>query len=1066
MCTNTCNYPSDGDCDDGGPGYDYRACTLGTDCVDCGVRAYPSPSSPPPRPPAPMPPTSPGECHAGSACGACLWVATSGLTDHTTSPPFTLAGSHCSVKPGTGGSCVWDGSGQYYSYERCTITANRNINVNTEYFSVHGSDGLYYYPTTGVNAGSFRYTSGPQLTMSSGASFWWYTGRGGNSYGFEICASEVYPTCSASLASGTLCQGGCGITQSSWVYRTYRGANPPPSTPPTPPSSPPAIPPPLSPGDCHHGEACGACLFDTDFDSAAWWTVSVGSGSTCKLVDARPWCITDNADNYNERCTFTAVQDFALDVVSFSTPNRYDNLDYYPTSGTARRFNLNSGPANVQMSAGDTLRWSTSGVNPAEGFEICAAETGYTSAISSCSANLQDGTLCMGASGCGETGRYYLSSRDGAPPPSSPPVPPPASPPPLQPGECHSDACGVCLMEVAGAALDDYDFWSVSDDSTSPSATQTCEVLPSDKKCVHEGCTSTGIGSGSETCNTVNNERCTFTVLQDFSVTSTQFSTEANFDKLYLYPTGSSSRLTFSGSSGPTNVAMTAGDTMWFYADSSNPRAYAGFTVCVQPGSLPDCSANTAAGTLCAGGCNTNPEKFYTVVHDTQPPATPPTPPPPPAYPPGILAMAAGYTLITAGSCPFSPQSQTQCQVAAYQLGLSDVTAASTYSYYYYLFKAGCNYRNNVLFWVPQGTANSCSGTSQCICQTSPPAPPPTPPPSPEPPVAPPHPPHADCEKGQGCGLCLSETTEPSAWWTATGTGCAVSTSNSKCVDDGLSDETGNNERCTMTALQHMTLNVRSFATEHRYDYLTVGGTRYSGATSSTTGPQGVALAPGDTMYWYTDTSAGEDGFEICASIPQCDPSAVVEDGICRGGCSTTPGRVYKVHYLVPPPPAVPPLPPSPPPTPPSPPPPAPPSPPPPSSPPSPPPPMVPGAALVEVAQTKISVGFTVAGNVADQDEDALKEVFTEQFSCYPPTCTLEVSISSASVRIDVEVVVNGDASAQTAGTDTFASSASTVLSESLGLSLQGSVTKTAVVEQVQIQVAPPPPAPPPASTS
>ncbi|XP_077867520.1 scavenger receptor cysteine-rich domain-containing protein DMBT1-like [Saccoglossus kowalevskii] len=37
-CDNTCIYPSDGLCDDGGDGSDYDLCALGTDCDDCGVR--------------------------------------------------------------------------------------------------------------------------------------------------------------------------------------------------------------------------------------------------------------------------------------------------------------------------------------------------------------------------------------------------------------------------------------------------------------------------------------------------------------------------------------------------------------------------------------------------------------------------------------------------------------------------------------------------------------------------------------------------------------------------------------------------------------------------------------------------------------------------------------------------------------------------------------------------------------------------------------------------------------------------------------------------------------------
>jgi len=35
-CHNTCEYPSDGGCDDGGPGAEYAICSLGTDCADCG----------------------------------------------------------------------------------------------------------------------------------------------------------------------------------------------------------------------------------------------------------------------------------------------------------------------------------------------------------------------------------------------------------------------------------------------------------------------------------------------------------------------------------------------------------------------------------------------------------------------------------------------------------------------------------------------------------------------------------------------------------------------------------------------------------------------------------------------------------------------------------------------------------------------------------------------------------------------------------------------------------------------------------------------------------------------
>jgi len=38
ICTNTCRWAYDGECDDGGSNSDYNVCTYGTDCYDCGTR--------------------------------------------------------------------------------------------------------------------------------------------------------------------------------------------------------------------------------------------------------------------------------------------------------------------------------------------------------------------------------------------------------------------------------------------------------------------------------------------------------------------------------------------------------------------------------------------------------------------------------------------------------------------------------------------------------------------------------------------------------------------------------------------------------------------------------------------------------------------------------------------------------------------------------------------------------------------------------------------------------------------------------------------------------------------
>jgi len=50
LCTNTCRWHNDVDCDDGGPGYDYSLCDLGSDCADCGERHGAESEDPPPPP--------------------------------------------------------------------------------------------------------------------------------------------------------------------------------------------------------------------------------------------------------------------------------------------------------------------------------------------------------------------------------------------------------------------------------------------------------------------------------------------------------------------------------------------------------------------------------------------------------------------------------------------------------------------------------------------------------------------------------------------------------------------------------------------------------------------------------------------------------------------------------------------------------------------------------------------------------------------------------------------------------------------------------------------------------
>lgn len=53
LCTNTCDFGGDSECDDGGQGSEYTSCPSGSDCEDCGIRGghvhEPPPSLPSPH---------------------------------------------------------------------------------------------------------------------------------------------------------------------------------------------------------------------------------------------------------------------------------------------------------------------------------------------------------------------------------------------------------------------------------------------------------------------------------------------------------------------------------------------------------------------------------------------------------------------------------------------------------------------------------------------------------------------------------------------------------------------------------------------------------------------------------------------------------------------------------------------------------------------------------------------------------------------------------------------------------------------------------------------------------
>jgi len=79
------------------------------------------------------------------------------------------------------------------------------------------------------------------------------------------------------------------------------------------------------------------------------------------------------------------------------------------------------------------------------------------------------------------------------------------------------------------------------------------------------------------------------------------------------------------------------------------------------------------------------------------------------------------------------------------------------------------------------------------------------------------------------------------------------------CVTDGAGDH-GNGEACTVRVNTAGTLTATHFDTERRYDYVTIGGTRYEGST----GPSNVAVAAGSTFSWRADGSVTNSGWVIC----------------------------------------------------------------------------------------------------------------------------------------------------------------------------------------------------------
>ena len=96
----------------------------------------------------------------------------------------------------------------------------------------------------------------------------------------------------------------------------------------------------------------------------------------------------------------------------------------------------------------------------------------------------------------------------------------------------------------------------------------------------------------------------------------------------------------------------------------------------------------------------------------------------------------------------------------------------------------------------------------------------------------------------------------PPGTWVISGSGCEMS---GNCVQSlNHPSNYGNSQACSIDLYGSISLSVDAFNTEVRYEFLTVGGTRYAGSS----GPSSGAY-PG-RISWSTDSSVTASGWKLC----------------------------------------------------------------------------------------------------------------------------------------------------------------------------------------------------------
>jgi hypothetical protein len=108
---------------------------------------------------------------------------------------------------------------------------------------------------------------------------------------------------------------------------------------------------------------------------------------------------------------------------------------------------------------------------------------------------------------------------------------------------------------------------------------------------------------------------------------------------------------------------------------------------------------------------------------------------------------------------------------------------------------------------------------------------------------------------------CVSTSAVDPPPVTTRGGNCAVV--NNCFTSSNYPSNYATSESCIFTIKTAGALSVEAFSTELGYDKLMLKGVEYHG----TTGPDGVNVGIGDTLWWTSDTATASSGFSICVDV-------------------------------------------------------------------------------------------------------------------------------------------------------------------------------------------------------